>query len=114
MSLPAQSESDHLVVVQKDDHDKNPKQLAEDTKRDEAAAALAYATLNDPTQPPPPFAPERHAAYLKRVAADAGALELRPAANAAGMNASACTEADEKAPGIFDLRASRTIRKQLD
>ena len=40
---------------------------------DEAAAALAYATLNDPTQPPPPFAPERHAAYLKRVAADAGA-----------------------------------------
>lgn len=42
---------------------------------DEAAAALAYATLNDPTQPPPPFAPERHAAYLKRVAADAGALE---------------------------------------
>ena len=42
---------------------------------DEAAAAHAYATLNDPTQPPPPFAPERHAAYLKRVAADAGALE---------------------------------------
>ena len=42
---------------------------------DETAAALAYATLNDPTQPPPPFAPERHAAYLKRVAADAGALE---------------------------------------